>query len=205
MMVMRVGVSQGTLDNVEKILGKKDKRGPEILRKAVRETADECVKRTREALRGRYITKAKPLRKGIYRRDESAPAGQPAQAVVAKSEQMELMDFRVTPPGYSPKNRPKAYKAKVLRGGGAKPLQRSDGLKAFVAEFSNGHKSVVQRRPEGRAPRRSRLGKRYVKKLLGPSLPSMVKNEKVWPKVKADTGNFLQERVFAHMKEMLGG
>jgi len=77
----------------------------------------------------------------------------------------ELMDFMVAPNAYDPGSRPDAHKAKVLSSGALKIL--GDKPKPFIARFKSGHIAVVQRTTDNRLP---------VKKLLSPSVPSMVKN-----------------------------
>ncbi len=77
----------------------------------------------------------------------------------------ELVDFMVAPNAYAPSSRPDAHKAKVLSSGALKIL--GDKPKPFIARFKSGHIAVVQRKTDKRLP---------VKKLLSPSVPSMVKN-----------------------------
>jgi len=75
----------------------------------------------------------------------------------------ELLDFMVSPSDYRTTNRPDALASKVLSSGALRIL--GDQPKPFIAKFKSGHIAVVQRTGKNPLP---------VKKLLSPSVPSMI-------------------------------
>ena len=103
--------------------------------------------------------------------------------IVVKSKIGELYKFdtnplRVAVPKGQPYNPPKWYKARVERSGKRTPLalkkgSRGDQYKAFVVQFSNGHKAVVQRQPGSHM--RSNPAKEAIRTLYSPSIANMSK------------------------------
>lgn len=99
----------------------------------------------------------------------------------------DLIDFLVRPGS-------DGAKAKVLKSGGMKPLERG-GAKAFIGRFQSGHTAVLQRQIRqtytvgGAADRIKKYGypsggqwpdMTRIKKQLGPSVPkSMLGNEEI--------------------------
>ena len=89
-----------------------------------------------------------------------------------------------------------AARGKVLKASGLKSLQKGN-LKAFITKFGSGHVSVVQRKGTSRLP---------LKKLLSPSIPTMVGNEaKVYGIVKPNIEKNLQENIQKQIDKILGG
>ena len=84
----------------------------------------------------------------------------------------------------------------VLKASGLKSLQKGN-LKAFITKFGSGHVSVVQRKGTSRLP---------LKKLLSPSIPTMVGNEaKVYGIVKPNIEKNLQKNIQKQIDKILGG
>ena len=89
-----------------------------------------------------------------------------------------------------------AARGKVLKASGLKSLQKGN-LKAFITKFGSGHVSVVQRKGTSRLP---------LKKLLSPSIPTMVGNEaKVYGIVKPNIEKNLQKNIQKQIDKILGG
>ena len=103
----------------------------------------------------------------------------------------ELADFK-----YKDNTSTDAARGKVLKASGLKSLQKGN-LKAFITKFGSGHVSVVQRKGTSRLP---------LKKLLSPSIPTMVGNEaKVYGIVKPNIEKNLQKNIQKQIDKILGG
>ena len=100
-------------------------------------------------------------------------------------------------------------KAKVLKSGGMKPLERG-GAKAFIGRFQSGHTAVLQRQIRqtytvgGAADRIKKYGypsggqwpdMTRIKKLLGPSVPSMLGNEEIQEKTRTMLYTVLDQEI----------
>lgn len=156
-------------EEVENMLGDLKDETPKVLRSALSTAARKVRKQVIDEAKTRYAyqdggvwansnkgaikLKAKTKRDDFYTR------------LVSTGPMNELLDFMVSPATYSPKNRPDAYKAKVLSSGALQTL--GDNPKPFITKFKSGHIAVVQRKGTKRLP---------VKSVLSPSVPSMVKN-----------------------------
>ena len=100
-------------------------------------------------------------------------------------------------------------KAKMLQSGGLKPLERG-GAKAFIGRFQSGHTAVLQRQIRqtytvgGAADRIEKYGYpsngqwpdlTRIKKLLGPSVPSMLANEEIQEKTRTMLYTVLDQEI----------
>ena len=121
----------------------------------------------------------------------SATASNPTATLKITGAVNELADFK-----YKDNTSTDAARGKVLKASGLKSLQKGN-LKAFITKFGSGHVSVVQRKGTSRLP---------LKKLLSPSIPTMVGNEaKVYGIVKPNIEKNLQKNIQKQIDKILGG
>ena len=122
---------------------------------------------------------------------KNATASNPTATLKITGAVNELADFK-----YKDNTSTDAARGKVLKASGLKSLQKGN-LKAFITKFGSGHVSVVQRKGTSRLP---------LKKLLSPSIPTMVGNEaKVYGIVKPNIEKNLQKNIQKQIDKILGG
>ena len=126
---------------------------------------------------------------------KTAKPGNIEAVIRSKGPVNDLIDFLTQPsePSFE------AARAKVMRSGGLKLLERG-GAPAVVVKFGSGHVAVVQRvvgktyTVSGAADRVKKYGMPHrgqwpdmtrIKKLMGPSVPSMLANEEIQEKARA--------------------
>lgn len=193
--MLTVEYDKNMLAKVEKKLGSMKSEAGNVLKKALNDTAKQARKQLAEEAQKTYVVKSGKFNKSM--KIKNATAGNLKAVINSSGGVMELKDFKVSPAKYATGlNRPTAIKAKVLKSGGMKTLEKG-GIKAFIGKFANGHVSVMQRRGNERLP---------VKKLLSPSIPKMIGSEKrVYGIVQPDIGKNLQMNVQKHIAKVLGG
>lgn len=201
--MMIVNVSEVALKDIEEALGEMKNKAPVLLKKSVNETAKKMLKDVRNDVRKRYIVKVNDVNSQINIQGKTS-AKSPYVKIVTKGEQFELIDFDVSPKTYNPK-RKMLIKARQMHSGSKKELKggKETGT-PFVIKFKSGHLSVAQRAFKGpKSPNTTRLGDRYVKKMTGSSMRTMV--NKVWEKNQADYSQRLKNTVQKHMEELING
>lgn len=183
---------ENLLKVIEDALGGLKSESRTVLKNAVNKTAKQAKADLAEKAQETYVVKKTRFTKAMT--TKNATAANPEATIKITGEQMELKDFKVSPATYKTgSNRPSVTKAKVLLSSSLKPLASSN--KAFLAKFSNGHISVVQRTTESRYP---------LKKLLSNSIPKMVGNEKrVFGIVEPDIYNNLMANIQAEIGRVL--
>ena len=193
--MVTVEVNKNNLKLIENRLGSLQKKSKEVLKKAVNDTAKQARKEIAQQTQKTYVVKNGKFNKAM--KIKRASNSNPTAIISATGGAMELKDFKVSPASYKTgKQRADVIKGKVLKSSGMKQLVKGD-IKAFVAKFSNGHVSVLQRKGKGRLP---------VKKLLSPSIPKMIGNEKrVFKIVKPNIDKNLRENINKHIEKVLGG
>jgi hypothetical protein len=206
--VVTVEVDKGLLQHMEIRLKGLEDKGTAALKNAINQTAKEIVNRLALEAGKEYTIKKTDFRKSM--KTKKATIHNTEALVSATGKVQDIKGFRVSPSTYDPKNRPKgAVRAKVLSAGRLKPLEKGK-LKAFVAKFKTGHIAVVQRtgRPptDSKGKMKSKLGRRYIKKLFSPSIPVMLGNEKrVYGKIEADVKDYLRDNLNRQIGRILGG
>lgn len=210
--MVTVEVNRNNLKLIENRLGNLKNKSKEVLKKAVNDTAKQARKELAQQAQKTYVVKNGKFNKAM--KIKKASNSNPTAIISATGGAMELMDFKVSQINYVEdengkiKEKKKAAKfrtglergnaisAKVLKKGGMKKLIKGD-IKAFVTKFSNGHVSVLQRIGKKRLP---------VKKLLSPSIPKMIGNEKrVFKVVKPNIDKNLRDNINKHIEKVLGG
>lgn len=177
---------------IEDALGDLKSESRKVLKNAVNKTAKQAKADLAQKAQETYVVKKGRFTKAMA--TKNATTGNPEAVIKVTGEQLELKDYKVSPATYKTgKSRPSVTKAKVLLSSGLKPLASSN--KAFLAKFSNGHVSVVQRRTKSRFP---------LKKLLSNSIPKMIgSQERVYGIVEPDIYDNLMANVQAEIRKVL--
>lgn len=189
---------------IEKRLEKMPEAVNEVLKDAVNDTAKWARTRLANKAKQTYVVKTGSFNKNM--KIKNATKSHAVAVITTKGSVMEIRDFKASPNSYAPSSeRPEAVKGRVLKSSSAKALQKGT-LKAFVARFKSGHVAVVQRVEQGKVPARSKLKDRYVKKLLGPSIPKMIGDEKrVYGIVEPEIQSTLRDYAYKHIAKKLEG
>ena len=162
---------------------------PQALKNAVNATARDAKKELADKAKETYAVKSPRFKKAIAQKN--ATASNPTATLKITGAVNELADFK-----YKDNTSTDAARGKVLKASGLKSLQKGN-LKAFITKFGSGHVSVVQRKGTSRLP---------LKKLLSPSIPTMVGNEaKVYGIVKPNIEKNLQKNIQKQIDKILGG
>ena len=164
------------LDNLQKMVDT-PKVVAAAINSAARSTKNKIVKDTKE----RYAT----ANDSVYSSSsalkvDAATGGDLAATLHSSGSMQEIMDF-----DSKPNSGTSAAAAHVLSSSGMKSLEHN-GLKAFLVQFSSGHKAIVQRVPgetytsAGASKRAQKWGTKSdmtrIEKLLSPSAPQMFGN-----------------------------
>lgn len=200
-MNIKFEVEKNALADIEKKLGEMSQKAPAIMKKAVNETAKKASKQLTKEAKKRYATKAADINKSTQ--IKNASVSNLEATIFSKGGKKELLDFKVSPGQYVTGNaRPNVVKGKVLKTSGMKELQK-DGVKAFVAKFNSGHEAVVERVPGKRMKKDP--GKTFIRKLLTPSMPEMLGNEKSIKTMEPEAMEYLKQKVSEHIAEIMEG
>lgn len=184
---------QNTLAKVEKKLGSLKSEAPKALKNAINQTAKQARKDLATEAQKTYVVKSGRFNKAMT--IKNATQSSLEATIKATGAPMELKDYKVSPAtARTGANRPDLTKAKVLKAGSMKGLQKGN-IKAFVAKFSSGHASVAQRRGSARLP---------LKVLFSNSIPKMLGNEKrVYGVVRPTIEQNLQENIDKQVRKIL--
>ena len=165
-------------------------QAPDILRLSINAAARKVRKQiTKDAAETYTIDESilKDRSKGAPKVQTAKPGN--IEAVIrSKGPVNDLIDFLVRPGS-------DGAKAKVLKSGGMKPLERG-GAKAFIGRFQSSHTAVLHRIKKygypsgGQWPDMTRI-----KKLLGPSVPSMLGNEEIQEKTRTMLYTVLDQEI----------
>ncbi|MGI6027888.1 MAG: hypothetical protein ACOX81_00580 [Candidatus Heteroscillospira sp.] len=156
---------------------------PDIFRKALNAAGRKVRKQMVADAKEQYAIKdTKALKDKAKGAPEflSASTSNLTARIRARGPMQDIMAFMTRP-----NTKTGAAAAKVLNSSAMKELQ-IENLKAFVATFASGHTAIVQRRGPERLP---------VKKLLSPSVPHLLNNEKVRAKAAEMTYDILQQEI----------
>ena len=182
-------VDQTQLQRIELKLKDMKAKAPQALKNAVNATARDAKKDLADKAKETYAVKSPRFKKAIAQKN--ATASNPTATLKITGAVNELADFK-----YKDNTSTDAARGKVLKASGLKSLQKGN-LKAFITKFGSGHVSVVQRKGTSRLP---------LKKLLSPSIPTMVGNEaKVYGIVKPNIEKNLQKNIQKQIDKILGG
>lgn len=193
-------VDKEQIDTIEKALSEIQKDSKTILKKAINRTAKEARKQLAKTAKETYAVKISGFNKSMT--IKSATVSKTEAIIKSKGEALEIGKFRASPFRYANgKDRPKEIKAKVLTASSMKALVKGD-TKAFVARFKSGHVAVVERNPDKKMA--SNPKKSALKKLLSPSLPQMLGNEKkIYNKIEPQIKELLQKNIKQEVERTL--
>jgi len=193
--LIKIEVDKVMIQAIEKKLNTMGNKTPEVLKKALNETAKQGRKQLAIEAQKTYVIKSGRFNKAMT--VKNATKGNLEAVIGSTGEVTELKDFKVSPSKFATgEKRPEIVKAKGLKNNSLKALQKGD-LKAFVTRFASGHVAVVQRRGKARLP---------LKKLLSPSIPKMLGNEeKVYGIVEPDLLKNLQKNLNKYIAKTLEG
>ena len=169
-------VDQTQLQRIELKLKDMKAKAPQALKNAVNATARDAKKDLADKAKETYAVKSPRFKKAIAQKN--ATASNPTATLKITGAVNELADFK-----YKDNTSTDAARGKVLKASGLKSLQKGN-LKAF-------------RKGTSRLP---------LKKLLSPSIPTMVGNEaKVYGIVKPNIEKNLQKNIQKQIDKILGG
>lgn len=192
MIVSEIKVSG--IEDVEKRLGNMKAKAPQVLSRAMNRAITNSKKNMAKETSSKYFITSGEVRKTV--KVLKASSSRLKAAAISSGEGIALSKFKVNPGSpvrYRGKSRsPKVYKAGVEKSGGVKALDKNP--KAFIAIMKSGHKGVFERTSEESLP---------LKQLYGPSVPQMVKNDKVMKVVNDEANATLQKRLDVEIQNVL--
>lgn len=177
------------LKKLRRQLGPLQEQAPAVLAKAVNDVARQVRKQIVKDARGEYVLQdATALHANKAMKLQGARKSKPEATIKAQGEMQDLMKFLVSPTALSRgAGRPGAYAAQVRKGGGIKALGGSP--KPFVTQFRSGHIAIVTRVP-GKTMK-SNPKRTFIKKLLSPAVPHMLRN----PEVQEEAERLVAQRL----------
>ena len=183
----------GMVQTIANQLGEYADKAPTVLKQALNATAKDVRSMLAEQAKEIYIVQKSKFNKAM--KIKNASARKLEALIVAAGAPLELIDFKTNPKKPSTGSaRPDVMTGKVLVQSSMKRLEMGN-LKAFVAKFKSGHVSIVQRKSPERLP---------VKKLLSPSIPKMIGNEKqVYGEVEPKIAELLDANIRKYITRTL--
>lgn len=215
---MIIYVPEDIMARLESQLHAVPEKIPDVLRKTINSTARYGKKSVVRHTKERYVLKKAASRINSASEFESARGKNFQATIMIKGRPEPLMDFKVRKNG-----KKVSASAKVLK---TSPLERltlkggdknGKDLKAFVVGITNvsnkidmstgtngisHHVGVFQRYPEGKRKGKSRNA---IKQLYSTSIPQMVKNDKVYPKIEYDIKEELRRNLEKHIATVMEG
>ncbi len=191
--MIEISYDSNMLAEIEKKLGDMRNEAPKVLKNAINQTAKQARKELATEAQKKYVVKSGRFNKAM--KIKKATARNFAAIIKTTGKAMGLKDFKVSPATMQTgNNRPPILKAKVLKAGGMKSLEKGD-LKAFITKFSSKHLAVVQRRGKKRFP---------IKTLSANSIPIMLGNkQRVYGIVEPNIKKNLKVNVEKQVKKVL--
>ena len=185
---------------IRQLGGAKDK-AEAVMRKSVNRTATHLVKPIKEeALKNYAVTniRKKDIQKTlkVYKAKKGAEVSAGVMSIAYS--RVPLYRFETSRRTAVKKNPPKSISARVLI---THPMKELDGSstrsKAFIMRAASGHIGVFERElGVYRTKRRDKHpNDEKVKELYGPSIPSMIRNEKASSAIVKDGAQFLQKQI----------
>lgn len=183
---------EAELRRIEQQLGNFKKSAPNVLARAVNQTAQNARKKLALKAQETYAIKNGRFNKEMQ--IQRATTSRPAAVIRASGHAQELKDFKVSPARYDPHQKPNHIRSKVLTAGPLKPLMKGD-IKSFIVKFRSGHVTVAQRTGTARLP---------VRVLYSLSIPTMLGSERrVYGLVAPDIHTDLQANIDKQITRIL--
>lgn len=196
-------VDKAHYENIMKVLNGVQKDSKAILKKAINNTAKQARKSLASEAKETYAVKVSGFNKSM--KLKSATVSNIEATIQSKGEALEIGKYKAQPFKVATgSNKPKQIKAKVLTESSMRALINGD-TKAFVAKFrSNGHVAVVERDESRRM--KSNPKKAFLKKLLSPSVPQMLGNEKnIFGKIEPEIDDLLTLNIKSELQRVMEG
>lgn len=203
-MIVTMSVPDQAIKDIEKRLDGL-KKPTSVIKTAVNNTAKKAQGLL--AQKASKVYAGKIAQKGsIVSASEVSKASASGQVAIIKfkSPVHEIKEFHVSSLAISKttykkngKRGGRKIKGNVIKGS-SKPLDN-----AFVVQFKSGHVSVVSRVPGSRM--KGNPKKEKLRKLLSPSYPVMIANEKVYGETSEKIAEVLNEQIEKVMDKVLGG
>lgn len=209
--LINMEIGREELEKINRRLGELQGKSPSILKREVNKAADQMKKSLSRAAKKKYAN----TDVGMFREAmdiHKATVGNPVAVIEAKGRPRSLIKFQTaggTDGG--------SVSAKVFRTSKLEELTNTNAqpnIKSFIATIANKkkgseevveHEGVFQRVEKGKVPARSRLGRRYIRELKGPSIPHMLGLRDFPEEVKEDTMAQLHRNIENDVAKMLGG
>lgn len=209
--MIKFEVDENALKMIELKLDSMSAKAPEVLKKAINDTAKKLKNDLKVEVKKNYTAKVGGINKAIS--IKKATNRQIEAVVTATGRPIPLAKF---------KNIEKdSVRAKVIKKNKLKPLtlsgadHNSKDLKSFIAKMSNGHDGIFQRTPgksmKGHGSRtlkngRKTKGRDGIKQFYGNSIPTMLGNENiVYLKTERKASEYLKESLEKHIAKVLEG
>lgn len=199
------------LREIERKLGGLKDKAPKVLVASLNSAARRVRKQIVENAKGEYEFKEKALTNvGKALRMQRAREGNLMVKLNSSGQANDLMKFMVSPAEVlRGKDAPDSYAAKVLKGTGLTSLSLNP--KPFVTKFESGHIAIVQRIPgqymKSNGKYRLKNGrnqkKEFLKKLLSPSVPHMLRNPEVQAQAQVLLGENLHREINYRINKIL--
>lgn len=205
---------EDALEVIRQGLGEFSDRAPDVLRRALNDTAKRAGKELAQKAQSRYAVKNAGFNKQI--KYTNATKARLSAELRAKGETTPVSSFKASParPRASSQGSA-AVRISVKKANGMRTVSGRGGALAFVTKFQSGHVAVVQREPprtytsSGWSARQAKwkeyqrhsgkLDRTRIQELYGPSVPMMLKQtgvdegylEGMQPKIQ----EYLQEAI----------
>lgn len=193
--------AEDQIAEVERMLGDLKGKAPGTLRNAVNATARKMRTQLHQQAKKVYVTKAYSYKSEIV--IGKATISTLTARLRTSGERTALTKHKVSPERLAHgKNRPKQYKAKVLKQSTLETMRDGD-LKSFLVRFQSGHLALVQRHPsetyDDPAERIKKYGRgadlsRIVEK-RALSIAEMLGSPKVYGVIEPEMGGLLQAEI----------
>lgn len=193
-----VDVDKKTISDVEKRLGDLKKKTPSVIAGALNRAATSMNATLKKKVRERYIIKTGDLVKyGRLNKNISRASVSKLRVVVhSRGDVLPLDKFKISPKTVNPRRK---TPIKIgVRKGGVKAV-----LGAFVANV-NGIK-VFERASKSKPVRKGpgEWTTLPIRRLFGPSVPSMIKNDEIKKQIEEQGQKTFQERLDQNIKYLL--
>lgn len=206
-----IEIGREEIEKINRRLGELQGKSPSILKKEINKAAEQMKKSLSREAKKKYVN----TNVGMFRdamKTTKASVGNLEAVIEAKGRPESLVKFQIA----GGTNR-ESISAKVFRKSSLEELTNTKAqpnIKSFIAKISNKkkgseevveHEGVFQRVEKGKVPARSKLGRRYIRELKGPSIPHMLGLRTFPEEAKEDTMAQLHRSIENHVAQMLGG
>lgn len=209
--LINIQIGEDEIAKINQRLGEMQGKSPSILKKEINKVAEQMKKSLSREAKKKYVN----TDVGMFRDAmdvKKATVGNLAATIEAKGRPRSLIKFQTS--GGTDGG---SVSAKVFRNSKLEELTNTKAqpnIKSFIATMSNKkkdsgenveHEGVFQRVEKGKVPAKSKLGRRYIRELKGPSIPHMLGLRNFPEETKEDTMAQLHRNIENDVAKMLGG